>query len=145
MKKLFTYLVLGILVFNCSSDDSNPGPVLSDCDKFAKVVTENQYNQISTESYTITDVSIDEDCLSITLSSSGCDGSTWIMDVYSDNVFFDSDPLQRRVKVGLNNPEDCLAIVTKTVSFDLKQYRLAGQNQVPLKIEGWEGTVVYTY
>lgn len=145
MKKFLGYLVLGVFVFNCSSDDSSPAPVQSECDKYAKVVTENQYNQISTESYTITNVSIDEDCLSVTLSSSGCDGSTWIMDLYSDNVYFDSDPLQRRVKVGLENPEACSALVTKTLSFDLRPYRLVGQNQVPLQIEGWETTVVYTY
>jgi len=145
MKKLLCYFVLVLFVFNCSNDDSNPPTVQSDCDVFAKVISENQYNQISTDTYTIINVAIDEDCLAVTISSSGCDGNSWVLNLFSDNVFFDSDPLQRRVKVGLTNDEACLAVFQKTVSFDLKPYRLVGQNQVPLQIEGWEETVVYTY
>ena len=49
------------------------------------------------------------------------------------------------MKIELDNPEVCLAIVQKTVSFDLTPFQVDGQNQVILNIDGWDEPITYQY
>lgn len=145
MKKIFVLItLLGMLFVACSDDDNNTGDVLQ-CDLTSQIIEEDAFDEVITENYQISNVVLNQDCLEITLTSSGCDGSTWELNLYSTNAFYESLPLQRAVKLELINNEDCLAFVEKTVSFDLIPFRIEGQNEAPLNITGWEEQVIYQY
>ena len=146
MKKIFTLLVLfGMLFISCSDDDNNTGNV-SQCDLTSQIIENEVFQDIETYNYQINNVVLNQNCLEITLTSSGCDGNTWEMNLYSTDNFYDPIyPLQRAVKLELINNEICLAIIQKTISFDLTPLQIEEQNEVPLNIEGWEEQIIYQY
>lgn len=144
MKNIFAFVLLGIILSSCSDDNDSIGYV-SDCDLISQVIDEESFQEIETNNYLITNVELNQDCLEVTFGSSGCDGSTWEENLFSKDVLFDALPLQRAVKMELLSEEVCLAIVEKTVSFDLVTFQIEGQNEVPLNIEGWEETIIYQY
>jgi hypothetical protein len=144
MKYFFTVMsVFLLLSISCSDDDKKT--IDSNCDKQAQVVSDTNFQDIITANYMITNVVLNGDCLSITISSSGCSGETWDVELISSNSILESFPVQRLVKIELDNPEVCLAIVQKTVSFDLAPFQVDGQNQVILNIDGWDETINYQY
>ena len=132
-----------LLSISCSDDDKKT--IDSNCDKQAQVVSDTNFQDIITANYMITNVVLNGDCLSVTISSSGCSGETWDVELISSNSILESFPVQRLVKIELDNPEVCLAIVQKTVSFDLAPFQVDGQNQVILNIDGWNETINYQY
>lgn len=144
MKNIFAFILLGIILSSCSDENDSIGYV-SDCEVISQVIDEVPFQEIDTDNYFITDIILHQDCLEITFTSSGCDGSTWNVNLFSTDVLFDALPLQRAVKMELLSEEVCLAIVEKTVSFDLVAFQIEGQNEVPLNIEGWEETIIYQY
>ena len=144
MKYFFTVMsVFLLLSISCSDDDKKT--IDSNCDKQAQVVSDTNFQDIITANYMITKVVLNGDCLSVTISSSGCSGETWDVELISSNSILESFPVQRLVKIELDNPEVCLAIVQKTVSFDLAPFQVDGQNQVILNIDGWNETINYQY
>ncbi|MGV3695702.1 hypothetical protein [Flavobacterium sp.] len=135
MKKITTLLICcAFAIFaGCSnSNDSNES-----CGEAAVLVGDLPFGNINTGNYQITAVALNEDCLDISISSSGCDGSNWETSLFSDD--------ERQLKLELTNPEVCAAVVSKTMSFDMRPLRVSGQNQVTLNIEGWPTPVVYNY
>jgi hypothetical protein len=147
MKTIFTSIfacVLFLTTFSCSDSDDKKTLALT-CDKQSQITGELAYNEISTANYMITAVALNVNCLDITISSSGCSGNTWEMDLFSTNSLPDTFPLQRALKLQLINNEVCAAIFQKTVSFDLTPLQIDGQNQITLNIEGWGEQLIYQY
>lgn len=145
MKKTITSvfaLVIICLFFGCS--DSN-NSTTSECGKQAKIISQTAFGQVNTQNYTITNVALNENCLDITISSSGCNANNWAMDLFATSAFSSTTIPQKDLKVKLTNNEECLAVFQKTVSFSLIPYQLDGQNQITLKIEGWATPITYTY
>ena len=144
MKHFLTLLsCLFLVTISCSDDDKKT--VNSNCDKQAIVFSDDNFQDVITANYMITNVVLNGDCLSVTISSSGCSGETWDVELISSNSILESFPVQRLVKIELDNPEVCLAIVQKTVSFDLTPFQVDGQNQVILNIDGWDEPITYQY
>lgn len=144
MKKIFALLALFGMLFVSCSDDDNTGNI-SQCDLTSQIIEEDAFDEVITENYQISNVVLDEDCLEITFASSGCDGNSWELNLYSTNTINFIFPLQRTVKVELINEELCLAFIEKTVSFDLTPFRVEEQNEILLNIVGWEEQVIYQY
>lgn len=144
MKKIlisiFTVLVFSILS-GCSDSSSNS----QSCDRQARIVSETAFDQVSTSNYSVISVDLNEDCLDITVASSGCSGATWQMNLFGTTEFSSTAIPQKELKIGLVNNEACLAIVQKTVSFNLTRYQLDGQSEVKLLIEGWTTPIIYSY
>jgi hypothetical protein len=136
-KSILLFLCSTFLIFaDCSSsDDSN------NCNANATILADQPFSEINTENYTITSVALNENCLDITVSSSGCDSNNWTMNLFGANT----NSAQRNLKVQLINQELCLAVFQKTVSFNLIPLRIAGQHQITLNIEGWDEDVIYQY
>ncbi|MGC4040541.1 MAG: hypothetical protein QM710_07110 [Flavobacterium sp.] len=145
MKKIFTSvftLTIISLFIGCSdSNSSNTG----NCNKQAQVISSTAFGQVSTTNYTITNVALNEDCLDVTVSSSGCDSNNWNMNLFSTGEFTSTTIPQKEIKVELVNEEACLAVFQKTVSFNLIPYQLEGQNEITLKIAGWATPISYAY
>jgi len=145
--KVNTYiLVLLFICISCSSDDDNNCEVIQqNCDAFAEVLPDDEFDALTTTGFGITEVSLDEDCLIVTIGDSGCNPDNWDMSLYSTNAFNTGSPTVRAVKVDLINNEACLAVFEKTMSFDLLPFQLENQNEIMLAIDGWAAQISYQY
>jgi len=141
-----TLLILGILIIlaSCSSDDE--GQIIeTNCEALSEVLSNEDFDAILNTSFGITEVSLDEDCLFVTIGASGCDPNNWDMNLYSTDAFFTGLPSVRAVKVEVINNEACLAVFEKSMSFDLTPFQLENENEIILAIEGWATQISYPY
>ncbi|WP_420317720.1 hypothetical protein [Ekhidna sp.] len=135
--KILPSLVFMIMVFtSCSSD----GPINMDQEV---IISQSLYNQTNTDSYTIENAAIDGDLLILTIQSSGCDGSDWVIKLIDSGAIAESYPVQRFGKIALENEELCDAIVSREYSIDISSLRV--EDQLYLNLEGWEGQLHYKF
>jgi len=144
---VFFFLLVGMFFLtSCNGDDDDNTTISpSTCDLMAQVIAEPNFDAIETSNVFLTIVTLNGNCLEVTLESSGCDPNNWEMNLYGTSDFDPVVPVQRDVKVELINNEVCLAIFEKTVSFDLTPFQVIGQNEVVLNIEGWSDPIIYEY
>ena len=53
--------------------------------------------------FEIISANIEDDCLNIEISASGCSGETWEIELFSNTVINESFPVQRGLKLILTN------------------------------------------
>jgi len=143
MKTFISLLVVAIVSFGCSNDDDNTNPDPDNCD-FESVISAEQYADAPAHALTINAMAIEGDCLTIDFSSSGCDGSTWVVKLIDSESVFESAPPQRNVRLSLENTELCLAIVPKELSFDISDLQVEG-GSVLLNITNSGESILYEY
>ena len=78
-------------------------------------------------------------------SSSGCDGKSWPEEMIDAREVLESFPIQRKLKLLLDNQEACAAVFTKRVSFDLTPIRTEGYSKIILNIDGLKEPLLYHY
>ena len=144
MKQIFLAIGLALL-FSCARQsqkpiDTDPG----NCES-ATVVNSDKFSQKSPAGFTITKAEIKGDCLEITITASGCDGKTWKAELVSDGAVAESYPPQMYLKVLLTSSEECLAVLSKEFSYNLKSLRVPGMNKVSLNLQGWNQQLLYQY
>lgn len=135
--------IILFLNMQCEDDDTTTLPQ-SNCVSFA-LIDSFSYENAATSPYTINNVSINEDCLIISITATACDGSTWTMQLMDSGDVSESNPPQRYVKFFLVNDESCLAEISRTTSFDLSTLQVEGENQIIINIDAYPDTVTYTY
>ena len=139
--------ILFLLVMTLSSachkwDDCDPA---SRCDQ-PVIVDKALYETAPDDFLFFETVLLDGDCLEITFTSSGCDGSTWITELIDSEAILESFPVQRVLRLSLHNMEPCDAVIAKTVSFDLTPIQLEEYDRILLNIEGYQGErILYRY
>ncbi len=138
------YFVLGFFFLSMVSCDKTEYPVVTD-DCSVKVIIDRDLHLSTSLNYFIDTISIDEDCIKIDLSESGCDGSTWIVDLIDSGDIAESLPAQRSLKLSLENKEECDAVISKSFYFDLTPLQTDDEEQFILHIEGWAQSVLYEY
>lgn len=145
MKRIFLLATLiGSLFISCSDDD-NILPNETSCDSIVEVVSDENFNGITTTNYIVSDVQLNGNCLEVTIGASGCDPNDWEMNFVASEIVVETLPIQWNTKIELITNQDCLAYFDKTVSFDLTPFQLSGQNVVSLNIEGWDEQIIYEY
>lgn len=144
MKKVFFIFLFIVFNMSCDSDDDNSN-IEHNCDFISEVISEDDFNEINTSNYEINDIKLNNDCLIITFTSSGCGTDLWEENLVSTDAFYTVFPLQRALKMELINEELCEAVFQKTVSFDLTPFQIDGQNELPLNIDGWHEQIIYEY
>jgi hypothetical protein len=117
----------------------------TDCDAFIQILGQDEFNAITDVEFSIEVVSINQDCLSITISDSGCSPDNWEVNLLTTEAVLESDPLQKILKVEVVNNEACLAVFSKTKTFDLTPVHVEGESEMILNIEGWNTQMSYTY
>lgn len=106
------------------------------------LINEDMYNNTETNSYTITSASISGDYLSVTIKSSGCNGSTWQATLVDSGIIAESNPIQRFLKIKLVNEEVCLAIVNREFVFNIKELK-ENEDLVTLNLAKWQSLLNY--
>lgn len=135
-------LILCLLLCSCNDDDDDV-PFESACDKFT-TINHEKFKNVNPENYTIVSAKIDSDCLEIVLSSGGCDGNSWNVELIDADRIAETLIEQRDLIISLTNHELCNAIIQKTFSFDLTPIR-TNQNQLILNLEKWGEQIKYAY
>ena len=130
-------VVLGFIACNNDDDDSN------NCDQVT-IVSSEQYETAPNDQLFINTLEINGDCLKINFSSSGCSGDTWILKLIDSENIMESNPPQRNLRLSLRNEEDCEALITKELTFDINELRVDG-NQVLLNITNSDDQILYEY
>ncbi|WP_405610132.1 hypothetical protein [Polaribacter sp. Asnod1-A03] len=93
----FFVLLNLILIFSC--DDNNVIVTKSE----SVIINAEIYQETTTNNYTIKDISMSEDILTVIIESSGCDGETWETTLIDSSAILESNPIQRNIKILLNN------------------------------------------
>lgn len=138
--KILALVALLTLLNACENDDLT----VTNCDSFV-VLSQAKYQNNPTEYYSIISAEINGDCLEIEYSSSGCDGKNWSEEMVDAEEILESFPVQRKLKMLLDNKEACAAVFTKLVSFDLTPVQIDGYSEIILNVDGYEKPLIYRY
>ncbi|WP_299714358.1 hypothetical protein [uncultured Tenacibaculum sp.] len=113
---------------------------------YNKLLIDNtRYENTSSDNYTITDVSIENNILTINISSSGCSGDLWIINLIDSGEVSESFPPKRNLRLELINNEACLAVFSREIQFNLTELRVTDANQILLQLENWDQEINYNY
>lgn len=140
---LFLLFALTGFVSGCDTSDDDP-PRSSQCGVLAEV-DESRWRSANTERYFIEAVTLEGDCLEITLGSSGCNGETWEARLFDAAAIAESLPVQRSIRVDFSNEELCNAAISRSFTFDVTPLRANGEDTVLFNLDGWEELIRYEY
>ena len=94
------------------------------------------------DNHVVNNVQIDGDCMFIEFSAGGCSGDSWEVELYGSEAITFSEPPQRSIRLSLLDAEECEAWISKSVSFDISDFKVAG-GDVLLNLEGYEDLILY--
>ena len=137
---LCSFCLVLLLSTQCADND----PAVSQCSSNVRI-DNLAYKNANSAYYNLINTEIYSDCLTIHISASGCSGESWILELIDSDSVTESFPPQRHLKFALTNSEACLAVFSKSESFDLASLRLDGINEVILNIEDFSDTIIYSY
>lgn len=124
----------------CTGDDDSN----KTCDENA-VVDAALFANAPSEQVTINDVKINGNCLQINFSASGCSGNRWEFTLIDSENIQEGSPAIRTLRLSFKSNEDCLAFLTREVSFDIQSLQIRGSNRVMLKIANNDSQILYDY
>lgn len=142
MGKLMLKKILVLLLLTVSNISCNENNKFDSLQNESVISNQNKYKQTSTKNYTITDVELNGDLLSVKISSSGCNAGSWKTVLVDANQILESDPVQRNIKLSLENNEACLAVFEKNFTFNIKSLK-ENYTKVTLNLEGWNSQIIY--
>ena len=132
-----------LLLMNTQCDEDDDMQV-SDCGQ-AVIIDVAFFESAVSGDYELVNVDINDDCLTIEVSASGCGGETWSMVLVDSGAIAESLPVERYLKFVFTNEETCLAVFNQSRVFNLTTLRLDGTNEVILNIEGFPDVINYMY
>lgn len=139
---LFTLAII-FTASACHWCEDNPTPT-TDCDDTC-IIDADLYNNDLGNYIFIIETNIEDDCLSITYSSSGCSADGWIVDLYDSEAIAESLPPQRSLRLNVSNTGECAAVFTNTTSFDISNLQVEGNSSCLLNLQGVDEAILYNY
>jgi hypothetical protein len=140
MKNLYVLALISILLLSCSDGD-DPDP--RGCD-LGTVISQERYRNAPSDELTINSLEIEDDCLKINFSASGCDGESWKIVLIDSGSIKESDPPQRDLRLILENNEMCEAFITRELTFNISELKVEG-GRVWLNLSNSEDRILYEY
>ena len=137
--RILIILVVTFGFISCNNDDDDS----NNCDQIT-IISPEQYETAPNDLLFINSLEINGDCLKINFSSGGCSGDTWIIKLIDSESIMESNPPQRNLRVSLKNDEDCEALITKELTFDVSELKVDG-NLVILNITNSNEQILYEY
>lgn len=130
-------ILCSIFCFSCS--DQNTMDNIADG---TVIINNNLYKEVDSNLYTINNVSLNGNLLSIKITSSGCSEDSLKAVLVDADEILESYPIQRNIKLALENKEACLAVFEKEFTFDVSSLK-DGFTKVILNLEGWNYAINY--
>lgn len=137
MKKIGTLIIMICLLISCNENSNT-----INLENESVIINNTLYNETITENYTITEATLNENFLTLKISSSGCDGNSWKAVLIDANIVLESYPVQRNIKLALENNEACLAVFEQEFTFDISELK-ENFTEVHLNLEGWNSKIIY--
>lgn len=141
MKKgtlLILFALFGLMACDCDDD-----LVSVECELKVQISSE-LYAEAPNDDLTINSLKIEDNCLKINFSASGCSGDSWELKLIDSEDILESDPPQRNLRLSLKNKELCDAYFSKEISFDISSLQVDG-NRVQLNITNSDDQILYEY
>ncbi len=139
-----TFSVLLLSLTGCKKDDvscscQDPAP----CDQMA-VVDDDLFANGPDDEFFPQEVRIEGDCLYLRFQySGGCEEVDY--QLLSGTTVAYSLPPQRTIRFSLDDDDPCEALPVVEATFNLRPFRVAGQETVVLNFEGWGESLTYIY
>jgi len=133
----------GVQVY-CYNENGNEEGYISDCDQNV-IISATEYENAPNDPVQIIDMKIDGNCLNIKYSASGCSVNSLDVNLidsgfigYSIVQVYPPLPPKRTLRLSFDKKDDCLAVFTKEVSFNIEDLQVQGEwgNKVYLEISG---------
>jgi hypothetical protein len=137
MKEVLIYTLFIFSFITCADSKE-----VIDVQNESVIIDGNRYKQVETNNYTILDVQLIGDLMTVKISSGGCDGSSWKATLVDANIIMKSYPAQRNIKLSLENTEMCFAMIEREFTFDIKVLK-EGLSSVNLNLDGWNIQINY--
>jgi len=130
---------LFFIIFSCDVEDLHEL-----CGKSA-IINNALFTTTNTDNYSITDVKITGNCLTITISSSGCSGNSFMATLVDSEYYISNGSSDyRQLKLSLETNEACLALVSKEFSFDIGNLQTVNLTTY-INLEKWNEQLIYNY
>lgn len=143
MNHLTVFSAFFLLLFSACTSDETAEP-LPNCEQ--KVVLDQELFQTApSDRVAIISAIIGEECLEIEFSASGCDGGTWTVSLIDSEAIAESIPMQRSLRLSLENLELCQAVITQEISFDISSLQVEGHDELILNLKDWADPIRYEY
>lgn len=139
----FVLLLLSpfLIATGCKTERIEPNP---DCPDRVLISAE-RYNNSPADELIVMRAAIQGDCLYLEFSASGCDGSTWELRLIDASTIMESYPIQRSIRLSLNNNEDCDAVISREIAFDITPLQLAEYDKIYLNLANSGQQLLYMY
>lgn len=138
---IFIYLlfIIGFLlaISSCKETDVEPNGIRD------VIIDLQEYRNAPNDPLVINSLKIEGDNLIIDFSASGCDGKTWVVKLIDSGMIAESYPVQRTLRLSLENKEACDAFIGKEISFNIKSLQIQGYDRVSLNVSG--KNILYVY
>lgn len=141
MKRILAIVAMGFLMFSCSDNEVVDQ---DNCDAQV-VISSEDYTDASSTGLTINSIEIEDDCLKVNYSASGCDGSSWELELIDSEAILESFPVQRNLNFSFTNNEVCEAFLTKEKTFDISNLQVEDNNSIRLNITNSSESILYEY
>ena len=119
--RTFFFALLPFLFLACSDDD-DATPIV-DCGP------EIEFFDLTvipaSDGYTITEATVTDRCLEVTLAATGCSAEAWTAELLTNGVVAESSPTQTSAFLTVDLQQDsivCQAVFQRTFTFDLRPY-----------------------
>ena len=146
MKIIFSYLLilLGLFFSDCKKDDLvTVDPPVSNCEDIA-IIDADQYINGPADEFFWQSASIDGDCLKLVVRyGGGCEEVDFKL--YDSSAIMESFPLQRNIRISLDDDDFCEALVTQELSYDLTPLQVEGYSKIILNLQGFDESLTYNY
>lgn len=143
MNHLTVFSAFFFLLFSACTSDETAEPI-PNCEQ--KVVLDGDLFQTApSDRAVIISASIGEECLEIEFSASGCDGNSWTVSLIDSEAIAESLPMQRSLRLSLENLEVCQAVIRQKISFDISSLQVEGHDELILNLKDWADPIRYEY
>lgn len=137
MKNLLILIASTFLFISC--EGNNDAIILQN---ESVVINSILYKEATTNNYTISNVNLLGNLLTVKISSSGCNSASWQASLIGTNEVLESFPVQRNVILSLENKEACLAVFEKEFTFDISILK-ENYSEIILNLDGWDTQINY--
>ena len=143
MMKIQMISLLALLLFFANCDDNAPAPTA--CGD--AMIIDTNYNATISDDFTYVDLEIIDNCLTATIQyGGGCDDDLVSFQLLGSTQSFPlTIPALLEIKLILDDNDDCEALITKSIDFDLSPLQDAGYNNINVSVENWGEALQYSY
>lgn len=136
----YTFIFILTVLLGCSKGNNEN----RDCDKQI-IVSKSSYDEAPNDPLTINSATLEGDCLTISFSAGGCDGNSWKVELIDSGDIAESLPVQRFIRLSLDDQEACKALITQEVQYDISNIKLSGEGEININLLNDNSIINYKY